>query len=54
VVSNAAKKFSEKEFAKNFQKLLEKIDLGINNYGNYPEHFDKRKLKISPYLYIFI
>ncbi len=40
-VSKVAKKFSEKEFKKTLKKLSEKIDLGINNNGNYSEHLIK-------------
>ena len=41
VVSEVAKFFSEKEAKKTFNKLLERIDLDINNHGNYPQHLIK-------------
>ena len=41
MVSKAAKHFFEKHFKKTFNKLLERIELGINNHGNYPQHLIK-------------
>ena len=41
VVSKVAKFFLEKEVKKTFNKLLETIDLGINNHGNYSQHLIK-------------
>ena len=41
VVSKVAKFFLEKEVKKTFNKLLERIDLDINNHGNYPQHLIK-------------
>ena len=41
VVSKAAKNFFEKHFKKTFNKLFDRIELGINNHGNYPQHLIK-------------
>ena len=41
MVSKVAKIFLEKEIKKTFNKLLERIDLDINNHGNYPQHLIK-------------
>jgi len=41
MVSKVAKIFLEKEVKKTFNKLLERIDLDINNHGNYPQHLIK-------------
>ena len=36
-----AKIFFEKQFKRTFNKLLGRIELDINNHGNYPQHFIK-------------
>jgi hypothetical protein len=40
-VSKAPRNFFEEDFRKTFNKLLERIELDINNNGNYPRHLIK-------------
>jgi histone-lysine N-methyltransferase SETMAR len=41
VVSNIVKNISEEEFKKTFHKLLERMELCINNHVDYFEHLMK-------------
>ena len=40
-VSKIVKNISEEEFKKTFDKLLERMELCINNHGDYFEHLIK-------------
>ncbi len=41
MVSKATKNIFGKDFKKSFNKLSERIELDINNHGNYPQHLIK-------------